>query len=196
VRATANANRSAPASSAVVAVRRAIAGCLAMAVLALGVGAVGAQESLESSVKAAYLYKLLGFVEWPPSAFAAPDAPHVIGVMGNDEVLAELQRLVSGRNVHGRPIVATRIAPGDSVDLLHVLYVGRGARAVPALRSVAGRPVLTVADAPGALAEGAILNFLLVRGRVRFEASLPAAERAGVRLSARLLAVAERVVTP
>ena len=175
--------------------RRALTGCLAIAALALA-AAVAAQEALESSVKAAYLYKFLSYVDWPASAFAAPDAPQVIGVMGNDELLAELQRVVAGRVVNGHPLVATKIVPGDSVELLHVLYIGRSARAGPAMRSVAGRPVLTVTDSPGGLGEGGVLNFVLVQGRVRFEASLPAAERAGVKLSSRLLAVAERVVTP
>lgn len=180
----------------VVSLRRAVAGWLAFAALALGAVPAGTQEALESSVKAAYLYKFLTYVDWPPSAFASADAPQVIGVIGADDVLAELQRLVAGRTVNGHPLVATRIAPGDSVELLHVLYIGRAARAAAALRAVPGKPVLTVTDAPSGLAEGGVLNFLLVHGRVRFEASLPAAERAGLKLSARLLAVAERVVTP
>jgi hypothetical protein len=192
-----NASSSASVSLRIARVRRALAGCLAVAALALGAGgAATAEEALEASVKAAYLYKFLSYVDWPHAAFASADAPQVIGVMGNDELLGELQRLVAGRVVNGHPLVATRIVPGDSVDLLHVLYIGRAARTGPALRSVAGRPVLTVTDAPAALGEGSILNFLLVQGRVRFEASLPAAERAGLKLSARLLAVAERVVTP
>ena len=47
--------------------------------------------------------------------------------MGADDVLAELQRLIAGRKVNGRPLVATRIGPGDPVELLHVLYIGRSA---------------------------------------------------------------------
>ncbi|MEO5881678.1 MAG: YfiR family protein [Caldimonas sp.] len=186
----------APAPPRIVRLRRAVAGGLAMAALALAAGTTVAEEALESSVKAAYLYKFLSYVDWPAPAFATAYAPQVIGVMGSDEVLAELQRLVAGRVVNGHPLVATRIAPGDSVDLLHVLYIGRAARTAAAMRSVSGRPVLTITDGPSGLGEGSVLNFVAVQGKVRFEASLPAAERAGLKLSARLLAVAERVVTP
>lgn len=185
-----------PSARRIARVRRALAGCLAAATLAMGTVAVAAEEALEASVKAAYLYKFLGYVDWPATAFASSDAPHVIGVTGDDAVLAELQRLVAGRSVNGRPLVATRVSANEPVESLHVLYVGRGARIAAALRGVAGRPVLTVADAGGGLAEGAVLNFLMVQGKVRFEASLRAAERAGLKLSARLLAVAERVETP
>jgi hypothetical protein len=176
--------------------RRALAGCLALAALAFGAAVCVAEEALEASVKAAYLYKFLAYVDWPPPAFASADAPQVIGVMGSEEILAELQRLVAGRSLNGRPLLARRVAAGDAPEPLHVLYVGQGVRPAAALRAVAGRPVLTVADAPGGLADGAVLNFVMVQGKVRFQASLPAAERAGLKLSARLLAVAERVVTP
>jgi YfiR/HmsC-like len=180
----------------VASLRRAVTGWLAMAALTLAAGPAVAEEALEASVKAAYLYKFLAYVDWPPAAFSSADAPQVIGVMGADDVLAELQRLVAGRTVNGHPLVATRIAGGDSVELLHVLYVGRGAKASAVLQAISGRPILVVTDAPSGLAEGSSLNFMLVQGRVRFEASLPAAERAGLKLSARLLAVAERVITP
>jgi hypothetical protein len=36
---------------------------------------------LERGVKAAFLYKFLGFIEWPPEAFPQPDSPFVIGVI-------------------------------------------------------------------------------------------------------------------
>ena len=43
------------------------------------------------------------------------------------------------------------------------------------------------------LADGAMLGFVIVDGRVGFEASPAAAAQAGLKLGARLLAVAERV---
>jgi len=165
---------------------------------ALAVAAIPsqAQDTLEASVKAAYLYKFLAYVDWPPSTFPGGDAPHVIGVMGADAVHAELRQLVASRPAQGRPLVVRRLAAGDPLEGLHVLYVGRGARAAQVAPTLAGRPVLMVTDAPGGLADGGALNFLIVEGRVRFEAAPAAAERGGLKLSARLLAVAERVHQP
>lgn len=176
--------------------RRGLGAWFAFGMLAVAPLHAGAEEALEASVKAAYLYKFLGYVDWPAGTFASPDAPHVVGVVGADDVHAELLRLVAGRQVNGRGLVVKRIASGDSLDGLQVLYIGRAARASALLPQLAGRPVLAVTDVPSGLVEGSALNFVLVQGRVRFEASLPAAERAGIKLSARLLAVAERVVTP
>jgi hypothetical protein len=38
---------------------------------------------LESSVKAAYLYKFSGYVEWPATSFESATSPLVFGVIGD-----------------------------------------------------------------------------------------------------------------
>jgi hypothetical protein len=170
-------------------------GLAATGLLAVALPAI-AVEALEASVKAAYIYKFLPYVEWPAASFANADSPQVIGVMSADAVHGELEQLVAGRRVNGRALVVRKVTPGDSLEGVHVLYLGRSARASAVMPMVVGKPVLVITDAPTGLAEGGALNFILVDGRVRFEAAPAAAERSGLRLSSRLLAVAERVVTP
>jgi len=146
-------------------------------------------------VKAAYLYRFLAYVEWPDAAFAWPNAPLVIGVAGNDAVAAELARVVVGRTAHGRPLVARRLAIGDALDGVHVLYVGDVVLlGTPWLQRARDRPLLIVADGVAALDAGASITFVLVDDRLRFDASLRAIDRAGLRVSSRLLALAQRVV--
>jgi hypothetical protein len=61
--------------------------------------------ALERRVKAAFLYKFLGYAEFPTGAFADAASPVVIGVAGADDLAAELARIVSGRTVNNRTIV-------------------------------------------------------------------------------------------
>lgn len=173
-----------------------IGGVLWACGLALGPTCANADEGLEASVKAAYLYKFLAYVEWPASAFAGTDAPQLIGVMGDDAVLAELEQIIAGRTVNGHAVAVRRLAGGAALDGLHVLHLGRGIHPATLGTALAGRALLVVTDMPAGLPEGSALNFVNVGRRLRFEASQAAAERAGIRLSARLLAVAEKVVAP
>jgi hypothetical protein len=89
----------------------------------------------------------------------------------------------------------TQVKPGGSLEGLHVLFVGREQR--NRLKDIVAKtrphPVLVVTEWDGALAEGGMVNFVLVDGRVRFEVALEAARRAGLTLSSRLLAVAQQV---
>jgi len=50
-----------------------------------------------------------------------------------------------------------------------------------------------VSESDGALARGSVINFILTGGRVRFEIALESAEKSGLKLSSRLLAVAQQV---
>ncbi len=161
---------------------------LCLALVAPGLAAAQA----EYEVKAAYLFRFLSFVEWPAQAFARPDAPLVIGVLGEDDVYAGLQEIVAGRQAQGRPLSVRRVKNGEGAKDLHVLFVGRAAAAeLPKLPEVPGQ--LVVSEGASALDRGAVITFVRSEGRVRFEVALDAAERRGLRLSSRLLAVAQYV---
>ena len=168
--------------------RRLLAVLLGSAVLGQALP-VNAQPT-EASVKAAFLYKFLAYVDWPAPVLSATNSPLVIGVLGADALNTELQAITAGRQVNGRPVVTRRLAPGDPLEGLHAVFVGRSAPP-GVLERLRGRSVLVVAE--DGLEPGVMLNFVPVAGRVRFEASPAAAERVGLKLGARLLAVAERV---
>jgi hypothetical protein len=150
----------------------------------------------EHSVKAVFLYKFLPFIEWPANAFAHPDSPFVIGVAGARNVAEELAELAEGRLVSGRRVLVRRLEDARAQDDLHLLYLGAGSRAqiAGALAEAKSRRIVTVTDLPDGLALGSVINFLLVEGRVRFEIAIDAAEEVGVKVSARLLGVAYRVL--
>jgi len=166
---------------------------LSVFVLWLLAGAAAAQPArLETQVKAAYLYKFAGFVDWPGAAFARPDSPLVIGVAGNDELAAQLEQVVAGRSVGSHPLAVRRLHRGDAPAGLHVLYVGGAERGAWAelLAGARGLPILSVSEAE---ASGGMIRFLVVGERLRFEVALGQVAPSGLKISARLLAAAWRV---
>jgi hypothetical protein len=172
-----------------------------LAGLALGFGAPAAAQTVqEHEVKAAFLYRFLAFIEWSaatPTATAsatagAPGDALVIGIVGADDVASELERVVPGRNVNGRPVTVRRLKAGEAAaSTAHVLMVGR--EHVERIPNLVRAGTVVVGEAEGALDHGAAINFVLDEGRVRFDVSLPAAERARVRIASRMLAVARQV---
>ncbi len=167
--------------------------------LAASLPAPGQQDAtaLERRVKAAFLYKFAEYVEWPEGAFARPNAPVTVGVAGADEVAAELTQVVATRSVDGRPVQVRRLREGDSLAGVHVLFAGRAesARVMALARATPSQPILVVTEAESALNQGSIANFVMTGGRVRFEIALDNAERRGLKLSSRLLTVAQHVRT-
>jgi hypothetical protein len=152
-------------------------------------------QATEYQVKAAYLYKFIGYVEWPSRAQAASDAPLAIGVIGADGLADELQQVVAGRNIHGRAISVRKLGQGDPVAGLQMLFIGRAASDIAGLLAAARESgVLTVTESDDAFALGSVINFVVVQDKIRFDIALQSAEQAHLRISSRLLAVARKVV--
>src|SRR5690348_11656497 len=100
---------------------RLFAGMLVFAVSA----SAGAQrvEAPEASVKAAFLYGFGGYVEWPARTGGAAE-PFTIGVLDSDAVAQELEKLVPGRSIAGRPVAVRRLRHGEPVAGLQLLFAG------------------------------------------------------------------------
>jgi len=154
-------------------------------------GVLPAQSvSEEYRVKAAFLYNFLKYVEWPADA---ADGPLVICVAGRNPFGSVLQELVRGEIVNERRVEARVIL--EPADGCHLLFVPAGAAMPAYLRAASGQPVFTVGESRAFMNEGGIASFYLDSGNVRFEINPAAAERARLRVSARLLQLARLVGT-
>ncbi len=166
-------------------------GLLALALL-LPAASLG-QPARETLVKAAFLHKFASFVDWPAGAFARPDTPLKIGVLGNDTVWQDLTELAKDRDRDGRPVIPVRINAGEPLTGFHILYLKAAPARIAELLPQIPEGVLTVADSDGGHPRGSVISFFLDEGRVRFGVSLDSATRQRLRLSSRLLQVARNV---
>jgi hypothetical protein len=166
---------------------------VALCLCLLGGGAAAQPGATEGQLKAAYLYRFAGYVEWPEGAFARPDSPLLIGVAGNDELASQAQRMVAGRSVNGHPVAVRRVRPGEVLAGLHILFVGALERAQGGgLLDAAGREaLLTVTDSDAA--PGGMIRFVVAQQRLRFEVALAQVNTARLHISARMLAAAAGV---
>jgi hypothetical protein len=169
---------------------------VAMTVLCWADYAVG-QEAVyrDDEVKAAFLYHFATFVQWPETSQTGE--VFSVAVLGADDIVAELERFLPGREIQGRPIKVRRLRSLAQLGDAAVLFIGatQNSQLPHLIRKVQDRPMLVVTEAPGALKAGSTINFRIVDDRVRFEISLIAAERAGLVLSSRLLSAAMFVDT-
>ena len=163
---------------------------LAGALLAGG-GATLAQDVPEYRLKAAFVFNFIAFTEWP--AIGRSSLPR--GVLWADPV----GRDTDGRQdrlAAGRELGMQRLSAGEGERGCHVglLSAALGAALPRVVQGLLGQPVLTIADTPGALRHGVMLNMNLAQDKVSFEAHLQAARAAGLNLSSKLLRLATEVV--
>ena len=174
-------------------------GVLLLAALNFGIASLHAQEddataiSRERQIKAAYLYQLGRYVEWPAKAFSSAEAPFVIGVPKEDPIAADLDQIAQVKKIENRPIQVRRFSPDGDVPACHILFLPASlAPEVQAavIRKVSGKNVLLVGDAGSFLDLGGAVRFVIEENNVRLYIARKAAAREGLSISSKLLQVA------
>lgn len=150
-----------------------------------------AQATPEYRAKAGFLYNFIAFTEWPPKV----GSPLNLCVYGADPFGDELNAL-QGKTVGGRSLAIRQAISLETLKGCQVVFVASPAiNDLPRiLDTLKEEPVLTIADAPGALDAGVGINMMLRQGKIVFEVNLEAARSAQLNLSSKLLRLASRVL--
>jgi hypothetical protein len=158
--------------------------------------AADGSDSSEYLIKAGFIYNFAKFVEWPSTAFAEPDSPIVIGVLGTDPFGSIINRVVEEKKIGARGFIVRRYKWGkDLKDIkdCRILFVSSSEKAhfEEIVQSVKGLPILTVGETPGFAERGGMIRLTLEDNRVRFEVNVDAAHEGNLNISSRLLTLAK-----
>ncbi len=168
--------------------------CIAWLVWVLSLLAPAAAQAdnvFEAKVKAAYLFHLTKFVDWP----SLPSDALRICVLGNDPVGTLLLEL-SGREVKEHALKID-VNPHADLALCQVLFISRSERKWGEILSrVRGNSVLTVSDHDDFAQGGGVVGFYSEGGKIKLEINPAAARKADLKISAKLLEMARTVPSP
>jgi hypothetical protein len=173
---------------------------LLAALLAIAGTAVGRarppspEPSLESRVRAAFVFNFIQFVDWPEASLAKGDDPIVIGVVDPDPLEGCLATAIEGKTVKGHRLSIRRVT-AEEVGSCHVLVVGsaNAGKSAEILKQVKEASVLTIGDYEAFTESGGVVRFYVDDRKERFEINVAAARRAGLQISSKLLKLAKVV---
>jgi hypothetical protein len=146
----------------------------------------------EYRLKAAFVSRFPQFVEWPEAAIGGSPALELC-VLQPNPFGSDLESLVSGESVNGRPLRVRLVAGVGGLPGCHALFVGARSDTAGVLKAAVGRPILTVGETDKFLQGGGIIVLRVVDRRIRFEVDASNADKAGLRISSQLLALATAV---
>jgi hypothetical protein len=166
-----------------------VASLVALMLSGLSMRLVAREEFPEYQLKAAFLFNFAKFVTWPERAFASPDTPLTIGIVGDDPFGPLLRDIVVGKTANGRRIQVKNLRRDDKPGDCHILFISRSEkdRVQDILASIQNRNVLTVSEVERFAHSGGVINLVVVAESVRFEINPQAAERAGLQVSSKLV---------
>lgn len=156
-----------------------------------------AEAPSEYQVKAIFLYNFSHFVEWPVGAFASPEAPFVIGILGDDPFQARIDEAIRGEQINGHPLVVHRFHHLEEVAGCQILFIAssEGAQLSHILVALNHSSTLIVSDLDRSAERGVMIQFVTENNRIRLRINVGSAHRAGLTLSSNLLRPAEIVST-
>jgi hypothetical protein len=155
--------------------------------------ATGADESPSVSttdaplVKAAIIYNICKFVEWPTNAANGGD--FLIGTVAAQENGPALATL-AGKKIHGRTVRIVEIKDEAALASCQAVYLGHAGLDADTLSHLAGKPILTFTEAAREGARPGAIDLTTDGARIRFSIHRGISERAGLRLSSQLLKLA------
>jgi hypothetical protein len=152
-------------------------------------------EPTEHEVMAALIFNITRFVEWPATMFDSPAAPLVIAIIGQDEVSDALEPMLRSKNVNGHPLEVRRVRTAEDARKYHMLYLARSEkkRVGAILNALHGTNTLTVSAIEFFAERGGHINLAIVDQRVHVIVNLTSAEDSHLKISAKLLSLAQIV---
>jgi YfiR/HmsC-like len=150
----------------------------------------------EYQVKAAFLFPFSQFVDWPPEAFEDAASPLTYCTAGEDPFHGALEASLNGKMIGTRPVRVIHFRQVQEIQGCQIVFLGTlEKKPISAmLANLRTSPVLTVGESESFVQGGGMIGFFLEDNKVRFDINLDAAERAKLKISARLLALAKTVI--
>jgi hypothetical protein len=155
-------------------------------------------QPTEYQLKAAFLFNFAKFIDWPNRSFADSQSPFLICIIGRDPFGNVLDTYLSGKTVDDRTVEIDRFpSPGAPVlaRRCQIVFISSSEqqRFHGVIDSFQGQSVLLVGDADGFATSGGTIEFVLEERRIHFAINSDAADRADLKVSSKLLSLAEIV---
>jgi len=144
----------------------------------------------ERAVRAAFVYNLTKYVEWPEANGAM-----TIGYIGEPEAGETLKKMLDGKNSDSRPI-RVLLSPSEAeLERCQILYVAEpSSKKVHAmLEHVRGKGILTVGNTETFVHEGGMIGLVTVGEQIHIQVRLEVVQQAQLKISSRLLNIATLV---
>jgi len=149
----------------------------------------------EYQLKAAFLFNFAKFIDWPEKSFSGPGANFSICILGTDPFGRAMDDLLQGKTIADRRVSVERSRQITEVRHCQIVFVSSSerSRVREILEALKDTNALVVGDTDGFAAAGGAIQFAIEDNHVRFLINTDAADRAGLKVSSKLLSLAHVV---
>jgi len=134
------------------------------------------EKDTSAIIKASYIYNFAKLIDWPDED---KKGNFIIGVMGGSSMYQQLITKYNGKTIGSQHIEIRKISNSHNFSVCHVLFVDNdySSSLNEVIDRVQGESTLLISHNKGALAMGAVINFVVVEDNLKFELSVSNAEK-------------------
>jgi len=150
----------------------------------------GAEREYE--LKAAVLYHIIEYVEWPKDSLSNQPPAIRIALLGQIP-FAEALEVLDGKTMQGRKLVVKKISRPEEAGDCQVVFISGSEK--PRISQIVSefktRPILTVSEVEGFAERGGMVNLVAGQNRINMEINREVARQARLSISSQLLKLAK-----
>lgn len=156
-------------------------------VLLLSQQVIADDADVEYKVKAGYLYNFTKFITWPEDKSETFN----LCIVGEDP-FGDLIDPIEQRSAFGRPIKLFRFNSLNKEQYCHILFISASIKDNSLLKGIANKS-LTVSESKDFATQGGMIGFVNRQGKIKLQINLKMLQQSDLKISAKLLEVAELV---
>jgi len=146
------------------------------------------------NLKSVYIFNFIRFSDWPAQGELKKTSNIRLHVLGEPEILSVMQSIADKPAGKAMDLHISNCSTDVCIKHASALFIGKPVvKYQHLLQLVAGRPILTISDIPGFASHGGMIEMKYHNKKLTFVVNVQAVKRAGLYISAQLLAVGEVV---
>jgi hypothetical protein len=167
---------------------------VAMAAYLIMFQATAHAEVQEYELKAAFVYNVALFTDWPADTFADKEEPFIFCVAGADPFGSALDSMLS-KSLKQRKIFVSRMGKNTDFSRCHILFIpaAETARTELILKDIKNSSILTVSEDNSTFKKGSMLNLSIIENKLHFQVNMDVVTAAKLSISSKLLRLADSV---
>jgi hypothetical protein len=157
------------------------------------VGVESYAQTTNHQVYAVFVMSIAKYSEWPETG----TKDFKIAVLGKSKVFDELTKATANKDIRGKKIVVTQSDDIQSIGDAQIVYLpdGKSSQLAELQKSLAGKPVMIIAEREGLFKKGASFSFVVLdNNTLRFDINKKESESHQIKISQSLSSLANEVI--
>jgi hypothetical protein len=138
-----------------------------------------------------FIYNFTKYINWPEDYIPGK---FVIGVLGDGMIVESLESMAKSKKKtsKGDPIEIVKYKSVEEIGPCHILFVPESSikNMSEVVAQTASQSILLIADTPGMAGKGAVINFVLKDGKLKFELNEENAATRNLSIASQLVSLA------